>query len=135
MESDARAPEAVEDGAVRPEPKRRDGSLPAWRIGLAGGLVGLVCCVGPTVLALLGVVSGATALAWGNDLYDGYAWWFRLAGLMTLALLVVVALRRRNACSIRGVRAQRLRILSALAIAVVTYAALYAGTTALGALA
>lgn len=61
-----------------------------------GGLVGLVCCVGPTVLALLGVVSGATALAWGNELYDGYAWWFRLAGLVTLAVLVVVALRRRT---------------------------------------
>lgn len=45
------------------------------------------CCVGPTVLALLGVISGATALVWATDLYDGYAWWFRGAGLLVLAAL------------------------------------------------
>lgn len=25
--------------------------LPMWRIGISGGLVGILCCVGPTVLA------------------------------------------------------------------------------------
>lgn len=39
------------------------------------------------MLALLGVISGATALVWATDLYDGYAWWFRGAGLLVLAAL------------------------------------------------
>jgi len=55
--------------------------LPSRRIGLAGGLIGIMCCVGPTILALLGSVSAGTAFVWATDLYDNYAWWFRLAGL------------------------------------------------------
>ncbi|HEX2262870.1 MAG TPA: hypothetical protein VHH52_03795 [Pseudonocardiaceae bacterium] len=33
-------------------------------MGLTGGVVGILCCTGPTVLALLGVVSAGTAFAW-----------------------------------------------------------------------
>jgi hypothetical protein len=40
------------------------------------------------VLALLGVVSAGTAFVWATDLYDGYAWWFRLAGALVLGGLV-----------------------------------------------
>ena len=32
----------------RPQTRR---GLPVWRIGVLGGLVGMLCCVGPTVLA------------------------------------------------------------------------------------
>lgn len=107
-------------------------ALAAWRIGLAGGLVGISCCVGPTMLALLGVVSAGTAYAWATDLYDGYAWWFRLGGLTVLALLVWIGLRRRDQCSIAGVRRARGRLLAVLAVAVGTYIVLYAVTTWLG---
>lgn len=55
-----------------------DSKLPVWRIGITGGLVGILCCAGPTVLALFGIVSATTALAWSNNLYGNYAWWFRL---------------------------------------------------------
>lgn len=64
--------------------------LPVWRTGLTGGLVGVLCCVGPTVLALLGIVSAGTAFAWATDLYDNHAWWFRLGGL-AIALGTYVA--------------------------------------------
>jgi hypothetical protein len=106
--------------------------LPTWRIGITGGLVGILCCVGPTVLALVGIVSAGTAFAWANDLYDNYAWWFRLSGLAVLALLVWLSLRRRNQCSIAGIRRLRWRLATTLAIAVATYVVLYAVTTWLG---
>lgn len=48
--------------------------LPVWRMGLTGGLVGILCCVGPTVLALLSIVNAGTAFAWATNLYDNYAW-------------------------------------------------------------
>ncbi|WP_201294860.1 MULTISPECIES: hypothetical protein [unclassified Nocardiopsis] len=108
------------------------GPLSAVRIGLASGLVGMLCCVGPTVLALLGVVSAATAFAWATDLYDGYAWLFRLAGLGVLGALVWWSLRRRGMCSLDGARRARGRITAALGIAMATYALLYAVTTWLG---
>ncbi|MGD9620730.1 MAG: hypothetical protein AB7G47_10595 [Mycolicibacterium sp.] len=106
--------------------------LPMWRIGIAGGTVGILCCVGPTLLAIVGIISAGTAFAWANDLYDNYAWWFRLTGLAVLGILAWVALRRRNQCSIGGVRRVRWRLLGMLAIAAATYAALYALTTWLG---
>jgi hypothetical protein len=106
--------------------------LPVWRIGITGGVVGIMCCVGPTVLALFGIVSAGTAFVWANNLYDNYAWWFRLGGLAVLVGLTWVALRRRNQCSIAGARRLRVRLLSIAAIAVGTYVALYALTTWLG---
>lgn len=111
------------------------GRLPMWRMGLTGGVVGILCCVGPTVLALLGLVSAGTAFAWATDLYDGYAWWFRFAGLAVLVLLVWWSLRRRNECTVAGLRRRRWRLAGVLAIAVTTYAALYGLTTWLGTLA
>jgi hypothetical protein len=112
--------------------RRERPPLSAVRIGLLSGLVGMFCCVGPTVLALLGLVSAATAFAWATDLYDGYAWLFRLAGLAVLGALVWWSLRRRSMCSLDGVRTARRRIAAALGIAVATYGVLYAVTTWLG---
>jgi LPXTG-motif cell wall-anchored protein len=113
----------------------QENRLPAWRIGLLGGLVGILCCVGPTVLALIGVVSAGTAFVWATTLYDNDTWWFRLAGLAVTGLLVWVALRRRNECSVAGVRRLRWRLLAVLGIAVATYALLYGVTLWLGTLA
>lgn len=109
--------------------------LPMWRIGVTGGLVGILCCVGPTALALLGLVSAGTAFAWATNLYDHYAWWFRLGGLAVLVLLVWWNLRRRNQCNLAGVRRWRWRLAGVLAVAVGTYTVLYALTTWLGTLA
>ena len=103
--------------------------LPIWRIGITSGLVGILCCAGPTILALFGIISAATALAWANNLYGNYAWWFRLGGLAVLVLLLWIALRRRNQCSVAGIRRLRWRLVTVLAIAVGTYAVLYAVTT------
>jgi len=99
---------------------------------LVGGVVGILCCVGPTLLALFGVVGAGTAYVWANTLYDGYAWWFRLAGLVLMGLLVARALRRRGQCSLRGAAAVRGKLLVTLTIAVSTYVVLYAATTWLG---
>lgn len=115
-----------------PTAKTRADRLPVWRIGLTSGLVGILCCVGPTVLAVLGIVSAGTAFAWATDLYDGYAWLFRLGGLAVLALLVWLSLRRRSQCSVAGIRRWRWRLAAVLGIAVLTYVVLYALTTWLG---
>jgi hypothetical protein len=105
---------------------------PSVLIGVAAGVTALLCCVGPTVLAMLGVVSAGTAYVWANELYDGYAWLFRGAGLLLLAALVGWSLRRRDQCSLAGGRRVWRRLALALAIAVATYAGLYALTTWLG---
>lgn len=110
----------------------RERGLPSVRMGILAGTTALLCCVGPTLLALLGLVSAGTAFVWANDLYDGYAWWFRLGGLAVLSLLVVVALRRRDQCNLGGVRRHWGRLALASGVAVATYLLLYAVTTWLG---
>ena len=117
--------------------------LPSVRIGMLAGLTGILCCVGPTVLAIVGVVGAGTAYAWANTLYDGYAWLFRLAGLLVARLhqarqqvvlggLVAWSLKRRNQCSLTGARRVWPKLTMSLGVAVLTYAALYALTTWLG---
>jgi hypothetical protein len=132
MEQSRRVTTTAEQQAATTGAGRAAGDLPLWRIGVAGGVVGILCCVGPTALALFGVVGAGTAFVWANTLYDGYAWWFRLAGLGVMALLVYVALRRRGQCSLRGVVTVRGRLVAMVAVAAGTYAALYAVTTWLG---
>ena len=129
--SDTAGPDAPGRTRRRSETDR----LPVWRMGLTGGLVGILCCVGPTVLALVGVVSAGTAFAWATNLYDNYAWWFRLGGLAVLGGLVWWSLQRRNQCSVAGIRRWRWRLLAVLAVAVGTYIGLYALTTWLGTIA
>ncbi len=109
--------------------------MPVLRIGVASGITGILCCVGPTVLALLGVVTASTAFVWASDLYDGFSWWFRLAALVVLLSFWVLALRRRSQCTLGGVRRSWARLAAACAVALMTYIALYALTTWLGALA
>jgi uncharacterized membrane protein len=120
---------------VRTSTDEQTDQVPMWRIGVIGGVVGILCCVGPAVLALLGIVSATTAFLWATDLYDNYAWWFRLAGLLVLAGLIWVALRRRQMCNVAGVKQLRWRLLGVLGVALVTYVVLYALTTWLGTLA
>ncbi|MDP8929433.1 MAG: hypothetical protein M3O70_12915 [Actinomycetota bacterium] len=114
----------------------RDGSrhrrLPTLRIGAISGLVAILCCVGPTTLALLGVISGATAYAVATELYADWAWGFRLAGIAVAAGLVWWALRRRDACNLDGLRRSWRSLVLIAVVGSVTYVALYAFTTWLG---
>jgi hypothetical protein len=113
-------------------PTTRSGRLPSLRIGFAAGLTGMLCCVAPTALALIGVVSAGTAYVWAIELYDGYAWAFRAAGVLLLVGLVIWSLKRRRQCSLAGARRIWPWLVLTLGFAVGTYAALYALTTWLG---
>lgn len=107
-------------------------SLPMVFPGIIGGLTAMLCCVGPTVLALIGVMSAATAFSFATTLYNQWAWAFRLTGLAVTVLIVWWALRRRKSCTLRGVRASWKRLTGTALIAVATYAILYLATTLLG---
>jgi len=97
-----------------PDPgMQREGlGLPALRIGLVGGLTTMLCCVGPTVLAMVGGASAATAYAWAETLYGTFAWAFPVFGCIVVSALVVVALRRRHRRTLSGLRAARAACLS-----------------------
>jgi membrane protein implicated in regulation of membrane protease activity len=99
--------------------------------GIAAGLIGIGCCAGPTVAALLGIISASTAISLADNLYGHWEWAFLVAGTLTVAAVVVMARRRARACPARPGQQRRFALLVAVT-AVVTYGVLYAVTTALG---
>lgn len=102
------------------------------KLGALAGLAGISCCVGPVVLVLLGLSSVAFAISLADTLYYEYGWYFRGPAIVLASIGVIRILRQRNACSLRGVRAQwKLLLTVALAMAVV-YASLYWFTSYLG---
>ena len=96
---------------------------------LVAGLAGISCCVGPTVLALLGLSSVSFAISLGNTLYYGYGWYFRGAALVLAAAGVVSLLRKRKSCTLRGAREQWRLLVTVVAAMVVVYVGLYWLTT------
>jgi hypothetical protein len=94
------------------------------KLGLLAGLVGISCCVSPVVMVVLGLASVSFAISLGNTLYYGYGWYFRGAALILAAVGVFGILRGRNACSLRGARAQWRLLLTVVVAMVAVYISL-----------
>jgi hypothetical protein len=99
------------------------------KLGVVAGLAGISCCVGPTVLALLGLSSVSFAISLGNTLYYQYGWYFRGVALVLAVAGVVGLLRGRKSCTLRGAREQWRLLVTVVAAMVVVYAGLYWLTT------
>jgi hypothetical protein len=76
------------------------------KLGALAGLLGISCCVGPAVLALLGVISVSFAIGLGTTLYDEYGWYFRGAAILLAAIGTFQTLKRRKSCGVRGAGAE-----------------------------
>ena len=101
-------------------------------MGLASGLVAITCCVSPVALALLGVATAAEAVTLGDTLYYTYGWYFRAAGLGVAALAVILFLRGRGVCNVRGAYQYRRMLIVLVVSGAATYAALFWFTKYLG---
>ena len=108
----------------------RSGGGSRW--GLVSGLAAITCCVSPVVLVLLGVATAAEAVTLGDTLYYDYGWLFRAAGLAVAAAAVMIFLRGRRACSIRGAYTYRRMLITLVATGAATYAGLFWFTKYLG---
>jgi len=102
------------------------------KLGLVSGLAAITCCVSPIVFVLLGVVTAAEAVTLGDTLYYTYGWFFRAFGFAVAALAVVIYLRRRRICSIRGARSQWRMLASMVVAGGATYVGIFWFTKYLG---
>ncbi|TAJ97510.1 hypothetical protein EPO44_12450 [bacterium] len=101
-------------------------------LGLLSGLVGMLCCVTPAVLVLFGLTTATAAVSLATRWYAEYAWYLRATALLLAIAGVVLYLRRRNACSLRGARANLSLIVTTFVVGVFAYGTLYWITTWLG---
>ena len=104
-------------------------------LGLLSGLVGMLCCVTPTVLVLFGLTTATAAVGLATRWYAEYAWYLRGAAALLAMAGIVLHLKRRNACSLRGARENLSLIVTTIVVGALTYGALYWFTTWLGRLA
>ena len=101
-------------------------------LGLVSGLVAISCCVSPVVLVLLGVATAAEAVSLGNTLYYTYGWLFRGVGILVAGVAVVIYLRQRGSCNLRGVHHYRGMLLTLVLAGGTTYAGMFWLTRYLG---
>ena len=94
-------------------------------LGLLSGLVGMLCCVTPAVLVLFGLTTATAAVSLGARWYAEYAWTLRGIALLLAGAGIMLHLRRRNACSLRGARANLSLIVTTAVVGVLVYGALY----------
>jgi uncharacterized membrane protein len=104
-------------------------------LGVLSGLAGMLCCVTPAVLVLFGLTTATAAVSLATRWYTEYAWYLRSAALLLAAAGITLHLKRRNACSLRGARANFGLIATTFVVGVLTYGAFYWFTTWLGSLA
>lgn len=101
-------------------------------LGLLSGLVGMLCCVTPAVLVLFGLTTATAAVSLATRWYAEYAWHLRGMAVLLAVAGIMIHLRRRNACSLQGARANLNLVVTTFVVGVLTYAALYWITTWLG---
>ncbi len=97
-------------------------------IGVGAGAAAILCCVSPVVLFLLGISTATEAIALGDRLYYGYAWYFRAGGVVVAVVATLLFLLRRRSCTLRGARRHWRALLAIVLSMVLTYAALYVAT-------
>lgn len=104
-------------------------------LGVLAGLIGIGCCVYPTVLVLVGLSSAAAAVDLGNVLFTRWGWAFRSAGVGFALVALWLQRRRARSCSVDAPPNLAKNALWIVVVGIVTYAAMYAITTWLGNLA
>ncbi|RME31969.1 hypothetical protein D6789_01075 [Candidatus Woesearchaeota archaeon] len=67
--------------------------------GGVAGVFGALCCLGPVIIVLFGLGSVSTALTIGK-----YTWLFTTLALLFFGGATVLYLKRKNCCSVQGMR-------------------------------
>lgn len=83
-------------------------------------LVASLCCLSPIFLVVFGIGTVSFASSLSDTLYGEYRWYFRIAGLITMAIALTVYFRRtKNICSLDAVKRRRNEIINTIALALI----------------
>ncbi len=64
-----------------------------------------LCCLSPIVIVIFGFVSVEFATSLADTLYGSYKWYFRIAGLVSMIVAVVLYFRKsKNICTFNAVK-------------------------------
>ncbi|PIR63028.1 MAG: hypothetical protein COU65_00375 [Candidatus Pacebacteria bacterium CG10_big_fil_rev_8_21_14_0_10_42_12] len=91
-----------------------------------GALIAGLCCFSPLVLVLLGLATTSFASSLSTTFYEGYKWYFRLAGLafIVFAYLYWYVTRTRG-CSLDVKAKVRKKMLNLFLLSVISFVVIY----------
>lgn len=79
-----------------------------------------LCCLSPVILVLLGLGSVSFASSLADTLYGEYKWYFRIAGLVAMALaLFFYFYRTKGVCTIDEAKRRRNEIINMVALTLI----------------
>jgi len=78
-----------------------------------------LCCLAPIVLVLVGVSTVSFAASLADTFYGDYKWYFRLAGLVSLIVAIVIYLRRKGVCTLDEAKKRRNEIFNIIALSLI----------------
>jgi len=79
-----------------------------------------LCCLSPIILVLLGLSTVSFASSLADTLYGNYAWNFRGAGLVLLAVAIIYYLRRtKGICTLDDAKKRRNEIINIVALSLI----------------
>jgi uncharacterized membrane protein len=92
--------------------------------GVAAAFVSSLRCLAPMTQLFLGAASASAALSLESSLYSSYHVILVMVGLVSVALVVILQLRRDRQCNLTGIRRNLGYVLVPGAALLVTYAVL-----------
>ena len=90
-------------------------------IGVITGTIALLCCISPIILVLLGLSTVTAAIALGTNLFDNYKLYFISVSIIFMVTAILFYLKKKNQCSISGLRKNINKILITFIVAVFIY--------------
>ena len=88
-------------------------------------LIASLCCLVPIVLVAAGISTLAFGISLTNILAGRYQWAFQLAGLVALAISIIMYFRSRGVCTIDQAKKHRNEILNKTLLALIAGAVGY----------
>lgn len=84
-------------------------------------IIASLCCLSPVILVLFGIGTLGFASSLADTLYGQYKWIFRIAGLIAMAISLVLYFRRKKGiCTIDEAKRRKNEIINTIALAVIT---------------
>ncbi|PIR46299.1 MAG: hypothetical protein COV07_04340 [Candidatus Vogelbacteria bacterium CG10_big_fil_rev_8_21_14_0_10_45_14] len=85
-------------------------------------LVASLCCLSPVILVVFGLGTVAFGSSLADTLYGDYKWYFRLAGLIAMAISLVLYFRRtKNICTLDEAKKRRTEIINTVALTIIFF--------------
>jgi hypothetical protein len=83
-------------------------------------VVASLCCLSPVILVVFGLGTVGFASTLADTLYGEYKWYFRIAGLIAMAIALTLYFRRtKNICSLDAAKRHRNEIINTIALTLI----------------